>query len=1071
MNLPIPPAAGAPAAGSLPAPDGAPAGRRVPRLILRAAVVVTLTGLGLTAASGVYLAALRLLEWARGQTYTNRLTLWLFLGHLVIGIIPSALLVLFGAILVWKSRRRPGPLATGAALGFFFASAAALLAGLALVQFDGLPRLPTGSPQRALIYWLHVVAPPLATILYLASRRRAPTIRWRWGTAWGAGTALLVAGLLVWHVRHPRPWNVPGAAESEALYAPSCIRTVDGGRLPAGALMTDDYCRRCHEEAHGEWVGSAHHLASFNNPVYRLSVRETRRVGLARDGDVRAARWCAGCHDPVPLLSGAFDDPALDDLHDPTAQAGITCAACHAITHVNSTVGNADYTIEEPLHYPFAFSDRPLLRWLGDQAVKAKPEFHAKTFLKPLHRTPEFCSACHRNSLPMELNHYKEWMRGQDHYGTFLLSGASGHGARGFYYPAEAKAQCSDCHMPLRPSADFAARERDGRRTAHNHLFPGANTAVPWLASGDAPNAGAADCLRSAARAQADFLRAGTLRIDLFGLKQGGTIDGRLTAPLRPQLPALKPGAAYLVEVVIRTLDLGHQFPQGTPDANEIWVEVEARCGGRVIGRSGALDGPGDSGPVDEWAHFVNVLLLDRNGRRINRHNPQDIVAPLYDHQVPPGAAQVVHYRLEVPPDARGPVSLKARLRYRKINYEFACLVCAGFGPEVPGLLAGLPGPGGSLALAAAGLAQQRIKEVPALPIADICEDSVTLPVEGVAAAVAAQNSPIRPAWERWNDYGIGCYLEGGAGSKKGELRQAEQAFRQLLTLDDRKAHAHAYLNLARVCYDEGRLSEAGEALNLARTNDPPAPWWTVAWLTGLVNVQNGHLDEAIANFERVIDPANQPRERKFDFTRDLAVINELAHALFLRAQQGADPAARDRFLDRAVGRYEATLAIDREDLDAHYGLAQCFALLGEAARLPAVAPEPVAASAARLRELAAEFADPRLPLARRLEAAARLDQCLPRFAGAPANPAEPRLPVFLDLIARCRPVYGDHDGGPTRAAAARLLGQLHRRAHEVFKPDDNARDRTVRLYRAGHPAADHASQAVVIYPLRPPSP
>ena len=51
----------------------------------------------------------------------------------------------------------------------------------------------------------------------------------------------------------------------------------------------------------------------------------------------------------------------LDLLADPTAHAGITCTVCHAITHVNSQVGNASYTIEEPLHYPFMYSDSDFL--------------------------------------------------------------------------------------------------------------------------------------------------------------------------------------------------------------------------------------------------------------------------------------------------------------------------------------------------------------------------------------------------------------------------------------------------------------------------------------------------------------------------------------------------------------------------------------------------------------------------------------------------------------------------------------------------------------------------------------
>ena len=31
------------------------------------------------------------------------------------------------------------------------------------------------------------------------------------------------------------------------------------------------------------------------------------------DGNVQGSRFCAGCHDPVPFFSGAFDDPKFDD--------------------------------------------------------------------------------------------------------------------------------------------------------------------------------------------------------------------------------------------------------------------------------------------------------------------------------------------------------------------------------------------------------------------------------------------------------------------------------------------------------------------------------------------------------------------------------------------------------------------------------------------------------------------------------------------------------------------------------------------------------------------------------------
>jgi hypothetical protein len=120
---------------------------------------------------------------------------------------------------------------------------------------------------------------------------------------------------------------------------------------------------------------------------------------------------------------------------------------------------------------PFAQSQNPLLQWVNNPMVKAKPDFHKQTFLKPFHKTAEFCAPCHKVSLPVELNHYKDFLRGQNHYDSFLLSGVSGHGVRSFYYPPTAKTNCAECHMPLSPSTDFAAKDFDGTgiRKTHNH--------------------------------------------------------------------------------------------------------------------------------------------------------------------------------------------------------------------------------------------------------------------------------------------------------------------------------------------------------------------------------------------------------------------------------------------------------------------------------------------------------------------------------------------------------------------------------------------------------------------------
>ena len=116
----------------------------------------------------------------------------------------------------------------------------------------------------------------------------------------------------------------------------------------------------------------------------------------------------------------------------------------------------------------------------------------------------------------------------------------------------------------------------------------------------------------------------------------------------------LKRGQSYLLEVVLRTMSVGHQFTQGTTDSNELWADVNATSGGRTIGRSGGL---GQFNEADPWSHFVNTYMLDKDGNRIDRRNPQDIFTPLYSNQIPPGAAQVAHYAFTVPEDLAAPLT------------------------------------------------------------------------------------------------------------------------------------------------------------------------------------------------------------------------------------------------------------------------------------------------------------------------------------------------------------------------------------------------------------------------------
>ena len=849
-------------------------------------------------ANSIYLSAISLFEWWKGDpntTYQNWFYMVMFGGHLALGLGLVVPVILFGAIHIRNAHNRPNRRAVQVGYALFAVSLVLLFTGVALMRFDFFSIKDPGT--RRFLYWTHVVTPLLAVWLYVLHRLAGPRIRWRVGLRWAAAAGVIVISMVLLHSAHPRQGK-KGSVEGTKYFEPSLARTATGKFIPARTMMMDDYCLKCHPDAYRGWFHSAHHFSSFNNPPYLFSVKETRRVSLERDGNVKASRWCAGCHDVVPFLSGAFDHADFDMDKDPTARAGITCTACHAITHVNSTVGNADYTIDEPVHYPFAYSSNALLQYLNQQLVKAKPEFHKKTFLKPFMRSPEFCSTCHKVSLPHDVTKYKDFLRGQDHYTTFLVSGVSGHGARSFYYPDVAKQNCADCHMPLMASADFGAQffnPTNKSLSIHDHLFPGANTGVAHLRGEP-----------GIVKRHEAFLKD-SVRVDLFGIKEGGAIDGTLIAPLRPKMPALQRGRKYLIETVVRTLKLGHPFTQGTADSNEVWVDATVSSAERIIGRSGGL---GPHREVDPYSHFINIYMLDRNGNRIDRRNPQDIFTPLYNHQIPPGAAAVVHYEFTVPPDAGSTLRVDVRVNYRKFDTIY---VNYFLGRDHTN---GAP-----------------LQVTNDLPITILCSDSLVFPVEdavGAGAAVAVAPSTI-PGWQRWNDYGIGLFLEStDKGSEKGELIQAAQAFQEVEKLD----RADGPLNLARVYFREGRLDDAVAALERAGKSSPPAPRWTLAWFSGLVNKQNGYLDKAIVEFRSILEDRYPELDRRhFDFSKDFEVINELGQTLFERAKMergDANQGARESFLRQAAVQFGKTLQLDSENLAAHWNLKLIHEQLGE---------------------------------------------------------------------------------------------------------------------------------------------
>ena len=710
----------------------------------------------------------------------------------------------------------------------------------------------------------------------------------------------------------PETMNGEGDGPSGPFF-PSSAQVYGGEKIPSQFFMESESCKRCHEDIYKQWNSSAHHFSSFNNQWYRKSIEYMQdTIGT------KPSKWCGGCHDPAVLYAGKMDTPIKEFVHAPEAQAGLGCMMCHSIADVKSTMGQGDFHLEYPKLHELAASKNPVVRYLHDVITKLNPEPHRRVFLKPFMRdqTAEFCSSCHKVHLDVPVNHYR-WIRGFNEYDNWQASGVSGEGARSFYYPPKPQ-QCADCHMPLEPSNDSG----NIAGKVHSHRFPAANTALP-TANEDPDQL----------KATEDFLTSGALTVDIFALspaapalKTGATAQHELattfavgeeaeakvtpggigeitpiTAPLDRVRPAVRRGDTVRVDVVVRTKRVGHFFPGGTVDAYDTWLELKGVDDqGQTIFWSGMVEDDG-KGPVEKGAHFYRSLQVDAHGNPINKRNAWATRSVVYVRLIPPGAADTVHFRMKVPVKTGSKINLTARLCYRKFSWWGTQFSFAGQpDPAAPASQVAPEFDDRKFLLNASMKgASAKTEKIPDVPIVALAESHVTVDV--LAANVPAPKPATQLAkedWQRWNDYGIGLLLQG-------DLKAAQAAFEKVTEIDAK--NPDGWVNIGRAALQEGDVARARTVLEKALAIDPKLARANFFY-AGVLR-QEGNYDGAEQHLATVL--AQYPHDR--------VALNNLGRVLFLQR----------KYAD-AVKVLEQVLAIDPEDLQAHYNLMLCYNGLGD---------------------------------------------------------------------------------------------------------------------------------------------
>ncbi|MDF1701480.1 MAG: multiheme c-type cytochrome, partial [Planctomycetota bacterium] len=548
-----------------------------------------------------------------------------------------------------QRKRRPSIRFTG----FLLTTACIVLMGTGI-----WPLLEEVAARRTWARTLHVAAGAAMLFFYYVHRRSGINRLSRRRFVQALIAVVVVGGLFLLYDRVD-PEKQLRYLGAERIGIEHTLARTPGNTYVAVEEVDDSAgCIECHKTITEEWSRSAHRHASMTNPFYRATVEEMRRqVG---PDNLDKTKFCAGCHDPALLFTGEMDKPDLD-FEGRAARTGLSCVACHTIQPGEGTRGNADYMFEPRRIYAWERSDDPKLREAHAVLLRLKPEAHKESLRPPGIETSEYCAICHKAEIAPEVNGW-HFFRAQDEYDAWHGSGISMNNALSFYHPPEAK-RCHDCHMPLVP--DPQDPTADARGMVRSHLFAAANTGLAAL-RGD----------KAMIERMRVFLRT-ACRIDITAVDVTPA-DGREPAgvfPVQAARPQLAPGDLVEAHVVLRTLGVGHMFPGGTIDSNEVWIEFAAAMGDdEPFWTSGGIDE--DSGLVDPTAEFYRAWVADENGDRVITRLGTQVRTRVYVKTIPPGAADVSRYRFRIPEGAPGKaLRLTARLRYRKFMREYVDFV------------------------------------------------------------------------------------------------------------------------------------------------------------------------------------------------------------------------------------------------------------------------------------------------------------------------------------------------------------------------------------------------------------
>jgi hypothetical protein len=271
-------------------------------------------------------------------------------------------------------------------------------------------------------------------------------------------------------------------------------------------------------------------------------------------------------------------------------------------------------------------------------------------------------------------------------------------------------------------------------------------------------------------------------------------------------------------------------------------------------------------GYLEESAHNYKTYLVKADGTYNDKHHIWRTRAFAQNNQINSGRSDVARYEFNIPENVSGALHLTARVRYRRFTRVFSDYV---LGKSVD------------------------------YPIVTMATTEYVMNIGANRAQDADPNDKTAvPDWRRWNNYGIALF-------DQRQYPLAIEAFAHAAELDE-KYRPMALVNRAMAHIELEQYDEAAAILDgVVKANPTMA---RALFQQARIFMKRGQLDQAENNFRQVL--AQFPRDR-------------------ISLQQLGELCKIKRDYNGAVECYSRILAIDPEDLGAHYNLMLVYRKLG----------------------------------------------------------------------------------------------------------------------------------------------